>query len=99
MCGVAYSGQHDRFVQHEAQQAYFGSASRSLTLARDPADRTGHDAALVDLARWALVRVPSKGVLAPDEPHAFTAIQDIARDRDVSTKHLGSAALAAFLCH
>ena len=48
-----------------------------------PSDRTGHDAALADLARWALVRVPSEGVLAPDASHAFTAIDHIA------TRHLG----------
>ena len=45
----------------------------------DPVDRTGHDAALADLGQWALVRVPTQGVLAPDDPHAFTAIQEIAK--------------------
>ena len=48
----------------------------------EPSDRTGHDAALTDLARWAVVRVPSEGVLAPDASHAFTAIEAIA------TRHL-----------
>ena len=45
---------------------------------RDPVDRSGHSAALADLGRWALIRVPTLGVLAPDESHAFTAIQEIA---------------------
>ena len=45
----------------------------------EPASRPGHDAALTDLARWALVRVPSEGVLAPDDSHAFMTIQRIAR--------------------
>ena len=48
----------------------------------EPSHRTGHDASLADLARWALVRVPSEGVLAPDTSHAFTAIEHIA------TRHL-----------
>jgi hypothetical protein len=43
------------------------------------ASRPGHDAALTDLARWALVRVPSEGVLAHDSSHAFTTIQRIAQ--------------------
>jgi hypothetical protein len=45
----------------------------------DSSDRTGHDAALAELGRWALIRVPSDGVLAPDAPDAFTAIQEIAK--------------------
>jgi hypothetical protein len=48
----------------------------------DPVDRTGHDAALRDLGRWALVYVPSNGVLAPCEDDAYKAIQEIA------TRHL-----------
>jgi hypothetical protein len=44
----------------------------------DPVDRTGHDAALADLGRWALIRVPTLGVLAPDESDTFAAIQEIA---------------------
>src|SRR5262245_25384120 len=47
----------------------------------DSSDRTGHDAALAELGRWALIRVPSDGVLAPDAPDAFTAIQEIAKRR------------------
>jgi hypothetical protein len=45
----------------------------------DPVDCTGHDAALADFGQWALVRVPTQGILAPDDPHAFTAIQEIAK--------------------
>ena len=48
----------------------------------EPAGRIGHDAALTDLALWALVRVPSEGALAPDGSHALTTIQNIA------TRHL-----------
>lgn len=48
----------------------------------DPVDRTGHDAALRDLGRWALVYVPSHGVLAPSEDDGYKAIQEIA------TRHL-----------
>jgi hypothetical protein len=48
----------------------------------DPADRAGHDTVLRDLGRWALVYVPSRGVLAPSEDHAYKAIQEIA------TRHL-----------
>ena len=45
----------------------------------DSVDRTGHDAALADFGQWALIRVPTQGVLAPDDSHAFTAIQEIAK--------------------
>lgn len=48
----------------------------------DPVDRAGHDAALRELGRWALVYVPSRGVLAPCEDDAYKAIQEIA------TRHL-----------
>lgn len=44
----------------------------------DPVNRTGHDVALADLGRWALVRVPSEGVLAPDDPDAYKAIEAVA---------------------
>ena len=44
----------------------------------DPVDRAGHDAALLELGRWALVYVPSRGVLAPSEDHAYKAIQEVA---------------------
>ena len=44
----------------------------------DPADRTGHDATLRDLGLWARIRVPSEGLLAPEGPHAFNAIEHIA---------------------
>jgi hypothetical protein len=42
-------------------------------------DRTGHGAALADFGQWALVRVPTEGVLAPDDSHAFKTIQEIAK--------------------
>ena len=45
----------------------------------ESADRTGHDAALAAFGQWALIRVPAQGVLAPDDPHSLTAIQQIAR--------------------
>lgn len=48
----------------------------------DPVDRTGHDAALRELGHWALVYVPSHGVLVPSEDYAYKAIQDVA------TRHL-----------
>jgi hypothetical protein len=44
----------------------------------DPVDRAGHDAALSELGQWALVYVPSHGVLAPAEDDAYTAIQKVA---------------------
>jgi hypothetical protein len=45
----------------------------------EPVDRTGHGEALADFGQWALIRVPSQGVLAPDDSHAFKAIQEIAK--------------------
>jgi hypothetical protein len=45
----------------------------------EPGDRIGHDAALADFGQWALVRVPTQGVPAPDDAHASMAIQDIAK--------------------
>ena len=45
----------------------------------DPVDRSGHDAALAGLGQWALVRVLAQGVLAPNDSHSFTAIDDIAK--------------------
>lgn len=44
----------------------------------DLVDRTGHDAALRELGQWALVYVPSRGVLAPFEDTAYTVIRTIA---------------------
>src|SRR5262249_33846659 len=44
----------------------------------DSGERAGHDTALADLARWALVRVPVEGILAPDVPDSFAAIQAVA---------------------
>jgi hypothetical protein len=46
----------------------------------DPVDRDGHDAAIRELGCWALVRVPSEGVLAPDDSHAYQAIEIVARE-------------------
>lgn len=48
----------------------------------DDVDRTGHDAAVRELGQWALVQVPSRGVLAPSTDDAYKAIQDVA------TRHL-----------
>lgn len=63
----------------------------------DPVDRAGHDAALADLGQWALVRVPTQGVLAPDDPQSFTAIQEIAKRHlqlDVARAEVKDALLA-----
>jgi hypothetical protein len=45
----------------------------------DPVDRAGHDAVLYELGRWALVYVPSRGVLAPCEDDAYKVIEDVGR--------------------
>jgi hypothetical protein len=58
-------------VIHAAQQA-----------GNDPVDRIGHAAALQEYAEWALVHVPSRGVLSPAEDRAYQIIQGIA------TRHL-----------
>lgn len=44
----------------------------------DSTDRSGHGSALADLGQWALIHVPSRGVLAPADEHAYKAIHDIA---------------------
>jgi hypothetical protein len=49
--------------------------------AKEPADaspRNGHAAALAVLGRWALQRVPARGVLAPDGDVDYRAIEDVA---------------------
>jgi hypothetical protein len=46
--------------------------------ARADTDRSGHDAVLTELARWALVSVPSRSVLAPADDHAYKSIQEAA---------------------
>jgi hypothetical protein len=51
----------------------------------DLADRIGHASALEEFAAWAIVNVPARGILAPREGTAFTAIQAIA------ARHLGYA--------
>jgi hypothetical protein len=49
----------------------------------DPVDRTGHGAALLEYAEWAMITVPSRGVLAPSDDRSFQIIQAIA------TRYLG----------
>ncbi|MGH9345858.1 MAG: hypothetical protein ACRD26_01195 [Vicinamibacterales bacterium] len=44
----------------------------------DSTDRGGQGAVLADLGQWALVQIPSRGVLAPADEHAYKAIHDIA---------------------
>jgi hypothetical protein len=63
----------------------------------DLIDRTGHDAAIADFGQWALVRVPAQGVLAPDDAHSATAIQEIAKRHlllDVARAEVKEALLA-----
>lgn len=54
-------------------------------VAGETSDRIGHGAALEELSAWALVNVPSRGVLAPRDDHAYRIIQAIA------ARHLGYA--------
>jgi len=44
----------------------------------DPTDRTGHDQVLEELSQWALVYVPSRGVLAPSDESAYKFIEGAA---------------------
>ena len=44
----------------------------------DAVDSNGHAAVLTDLGRWALVTVPSRGVLAPADDAAYKIIQESA---------------------
>jgi hypothetical protein len=41
-------------------------------------DRVGHDRVVSDLSRWALVYVPSRGVLAPSDDDAYKVIEQTA---------------------
>jgi hypothetical protein len=49
----------------------------------DSSDRSGHSAALTELAQWAWTRVLSEGVLLPANDRDYRIIQDVAM------RHLG----------